>query len=76
MPLTSFRKWGTDRLLRSVRNFRKEPSLGRTRRGERERREKERERKREREREIKREKEGELSTFFLLCFTNNGRLFA
>jgi hypothetical protein len=68
MPLTSFRKWGTDRLLRSVRNFRKEPSLGRTRRGERERREK--------EREIKREKEGELSTFFLLCFTNNGRLFA
>jgi len=50
--------------------------LGRTRRGERERREKERERKREREREIKREKEGELSTFFLLCFTNNGRLFA
>jgi len=34
------------------------------------------ERKREREREIKREKEGELSTFFLLCFTNNGQLFA
>jgi len=30
----------------------------------------------ERKREIKREKEGELSTFFLLCFTNNGRLFA